>query len=215
MVNQILYDKEKQAILRAVLPEAEKYGFSIEVIQTAISDALLLPEILHLCFPRGVIDLVVYFVQQGTQQMTQELESIDLSDMKIRQRIHTSVKKRLEIDLPYKKLSKRAFSILALPMHAIDALKLLYQTSDEIWKSIKDTSLDGNFYSKRIILAGLYTSVRLVWLEDNSEGQQDSWIFLDKQIEHVMQFEQKKYKLKTWSENLPNPIAILAKYTDI
>ncbi len=69
---------------------------------------------------------------------------------------------RLEVDTPQKEVAQRAFAVLALPAYAQDALALLGKTVDEMWRAAGDTSTDGNYYSKRLILSGVYTSTRMV-----------------------------------------------------
>jgi ubiquinone biosynthesis protein COQ9 len=55
-----------------------------------------------------------------------------------------------------------------------------------------DTSDDANWYTKRAILAGVYSATTLYWLGDTSDGFEDTWSFLDRRIEGVMQFESLK-----------------------
>jgi hypothetical protein len=51
------------------------------------------------------------------------------------------------------------------------------------------TSDDLNWYSKRAILSGVYSSTVLYWLGDQSAGHAATWAFLDRRIEDVMRFE--------------------------
>jgi ubiquinone biosynthesis protein COQ9 len=49
-----------------------------------------------------------------------------------------------------------------------------------------------NWYSKRAILSGVYSSTVLYWLGDTSPGHAATWEFLDRRIDDVMQFEKVK-----------------------
>ncbi|MGB0960806.1 MAG: COQ9 family protein, partial [Halocynthiibacter sp.] len=45
-------------------------------------------------------------------------------------------------------------------------------------------------------LSAVYSSVLLFWLGDESEDHVDSWAFLDRRIENVMQFEKAKVAVR-------------------
>ena len=75
---------------------------------------------------------------------------------------------------------------------------MLWGTVDAIWTALGDTSDDINWYSKRTILSGVYSSTILFWLGDDSYDGQATWDFLDRRIENVMQFEKVK---ATFREN--------------
>ena len=80
---------------------------------------------------------------------------------------------------------RRALSYLALPRNAALGAKCLYRTVDAIWYAAGDTSTDYNFYTKRLLLAGVYASTLLFWLNDTSEGRAETWAFLDRRIAEV------------------------------
>ena len=56
---------------------------------------------------------------------------------------------------------------------------------DLIWHYAGDTSLDYNWYSKRILLSGVINSTQLHLLQDNSENFEDTWIFLESRLKDV------------------------------
>ena len=84
-------------------------------------------------------------------------------------------------------------------MYAADGAKAIWGTSDAIWNALGDTSEDVNWYTKRATLSGVYSSTVLYWLGDDSEDNEDTWAFLDRRIENVMQIE----KLKAQVNNSP------------
>ena len=57
---------------------------------------------------------------------------------------------------------------------------------DAIWHGIGDRSTDYNFYSKRLLLAGVLSSTLVFWLDDQSEGHEATWAFLERRIDEVM-----------------------------
>src|SRR4029077_14179482 len=94
--------------------------------------------------------------------------------------------------------ARRALALLALPLNAGLGLKLLYRTVDAMWYAAGDTSADFNFYTKRAILAGVYSSTLLYWLNDRAEGSEATWSFLDRRIDDVMKFEKFKDRVRNW-----------------
>jgi ubiquinone biosynthesis protein COQ9 len=106
--------------------------------------------------------------------------------MKVRERIATAVRLRLEQNLGEREAIRKGLTFLALPQHATLATKLLYRTVDAMWLAAGDRSTDYNFYTKRLLLAGVYSSTLLVWLDDQSDGLEKTWAFLERRIDNVL-----------------------------
>ncbi|MFP3386462.1 COQ9 family protein, partial [Tritonibacter sp. SIMBA_163] len=87
---------------------------------------------------------------------------------RVRDRVALAVRLRLEQNEQHQEALRRALSYLAMPQNAGLSLKLLYRTVDAIWIAAGDASSDYYFYSKRALLAGVYSSTLLYWLEDRS-----------------------------------------------
>lgn len=58
----------------------------------------------------------------------------------------------------------QAMSLQAAPQAAPAALKRLAEHVDDVWHAAGDTSADYNWYTKRALLAGVYTSTELYML---------------------------------------------------
>ena len=119
-----------------------------------------------------------------------------MESMKIRERIATGVMVKLRAQQAHKEAVRRALAQYNLPWHAADGLKALYDTCDTIWRAAGDTSTDWNFYSKRLLLSKVYMTTLYVWLDDESEHQEETEAFLHRRIEDVMQIQKAKFKLK-------------------
>ena len=81
-----------------------------------------------------------------------------------------------------------------------------------MWRAAGDTSTDFNFYSKRAILAGVYSATLLRWFNDSGEDEAATWAFLSDRIENVMQFEKFKAKLKEDMKELPSLSEFLSRF---
>jgi ubiquinone biosynthesis protein COQ9 len=106
--------------------------------------------------------------------------------MKVRERIAAAVRLRLEAMAPHREAVRRTVALHMLPLYAHHGLRSLYATVDAVWRGIGDTSTDFNFYTKRLLLAGVLSSTTLFWLNDRSEGHQATWGFLERRIGEVL-----------------------------
>src|SRR3546814_6744142 len=89
--------------------------------------------------------------------MVEEIERRDLAVLKIRERIAAAVRIRLEQNAADREAVRRRLSVLSMPQNGPLAAKLLYRTVDAIWYACGDTATDFNFYTKRALLAGVYS----------------------------------------------------------
>ena len=71
------------------------------------------------------------------------------------------------------------------PRNAYDALNQLMKTSNKIWEITGDTSSGRTFYSKRLILGGVYSSTLAYWLATETRSIDESERFLDKRLANV------------------------------
>jgi ubiquinone biosynthesis protein COQ9 len=143
--------------------------------------------------------------------MLEALASHDLAALKVRERIALAVRLRIEALAAHKPAARRAVQFLTLPQFAPEGARNLYRTVDAIWRGIGDTSTDFNFYSKRALLAAVYTTSLMRWFEDQSEDSRATWEFLDARIENVMQIEKAKAAAKRAIEKMPSPLSVLNK----
>ena len=212
MDHHKILETVKADILQVALADIAFEGFTDAVVNKAAQSAGIEPTELALAFPRGGIDLAIYFVRYGVDQMQAKLASLDIESMKIRERIKIAVQIRLEVDADHKEIARRAFNMLALPGNTKDAGACLAHTVDVMWRSTGDKSTDFNFYTKRATLAAVYSSTRLFWLNDDSTDAQDSWAFLDRRIDNVMQIEKGKAKFRELQKSLGDFLETLAKF---
>ena len=179
-----------------VAAEAAFEGFGRKALMTA-AERLALPRgEADRLFPGGALTVLEYLSTRSDQRMVEALERAGVESMKIRDRIKTAVRTRIGQHAGSKETARRALALLALPLNAPLALKLLYRTVDAMWYAAGDTSADFNFYTKRATLAGVYSSTLLYWLNDRSPGDEATWGFLDRRIDNVMSFEKLKGRFR-------------------
>lgn len=194
----------KQAVLDAALVHAAEDGFSERTLTRAATDAGVGAEMMLHLFPDGPASLVAFLSEQSDAELERRLAAQDLAGMKVRERIMTAVLTRLEILKPHKEVARRAAAFLMMPANAALGMKLVYQTVDAMWRAAGDTSTDFNFYTKRAILAGVYTTTLMRWFTDNTADESEARTFLDARIGNVMQFEKFKAEMKERTKDMPS-----------
>ncbi len=181
----------KDKLLEAMLPHVPFDGWSEAAFEAAVADSGLEPALARGICPRGAADLAAAYHKRGDDVMREGLEQANLQDMRFRDRIAHAVRLRLEAAQD-KELVRRGMTHFALPAYAPEGARLIWDTCDAIWTALGDSSRDLNWYTKRATLSGVYSSTVLFWLGDESEGHAETWAFLDRRIENVMQFEKVK-----------------------
>ena len=187
-------------LLAAALPHVAFDGWSETSLRAACQDLSITRQMAALACPRGAIDLAIRFHHDGDEAMQVVLQKTDINAMKIREKITFSVRARLDA-IRDKEAVRRGATLMALPQHAAEGAGLVWGTCDRIWSAIGDSSVDVNWYTKRLTLSSVYSATVLYWLGDNSPNHQDTWTFLDRRIENVMQFEKFKAQVNA------NPLA--------
>lgn len=187
-------DNVKAQLLDAALIHVAFDGWSKAAFDAAVTDAGVDTVVADALCPRGALDLAVAYHKQGDAAMVEAIANAPTDAMKIREKVAFALKSRLEH--ADKEAVRRGSTLFALPNHAAEGAGLIWGTADAIWTALGDTDRDGNWYSKRAILSGVYGSVVLYWLGDDSEGHVATWDFLDRRIENVMQIEKVKGQMR-------------------
>jgi ubiquinone biosynthesis protein COQ9 len=188
----------RDRLAEAVAAEAAFSGWSHAALRAAAEQVGAGADAERL-FPGGPVDVLVYLSERADQRTVEGLENAGVMSLKIRERIKLAVRLRIENTVGGKESVRRGLALLALPFNGPLALRLLYRTVDAVWYAAGDTSTDFNFYTKRAILAGVFSSTLLYWLNDRSEGNATTWSFLDRRIDDVMRFEKWKADLGSWT----------------
>lgn len=210
MASERPYDRDadRLALLEATLSHAAFDGWSQKAFDGGAKDAGIPVDRALNAFPGGVAELLAFYHEVEDREMLEAMARANVSDMRVRDRIAFAVKARLQRNMRHREAIKSACSFLAMPHNAALALRLLYRTVDAMWYGAGDTATDFNFYTKRALLAAVYSSTVLYWLNDKSAGAADSWAFLDRRIDEVMQVPRVLGKFSAVTKRLPNPFRV-------
>lgn len=195
--------QQRASLLEATLRHVPFDGWSWTSLDAGARDLGLAPGEAARLFPGGPLEVVRYFSSEADRRMLQALEEMDLASMKVREKIATAVRLRLETVAAHREAVRSGLSYFALPQNAASGLGCLYRTVDAIWYAAGDRSTDYNFYTKRALLSGVYSSTLLFWLNDKSEDFTATWAFLDRRIGEVLKVAGRMGKGVTAALSLP------------
>ena len=196
---------ERRAILDKALDHVPFDGWTERSLRQGAKEAGLDDTMARLAFPRGGADAIEFWSAETDREMAAALAGQNITDLKIRERIAAAVRWRLETLAPHREAVRRSLSYLSQPQHAGLGLRCLYRTVDEMWHAAGDTATDFNFYTKRGLLAGVYTSTMLFWLDDDSEDHAATWPFLDRRIADALRIPQISGRLRKIPAAIPRP----------
>jgi len=196
-------DEARLPLLAAMMVHVPFDGWTKRALDQAAADVGVTPEFAELAFPGGAEDVLDLHLKIADGKMMTALDALDLPSMKIRDRITTAIRVRLEQNVEHREAIRRGQSLLALPPNVGAGAKALWRMCDLMWQAAGDTSTDHNWYTKRMILAGVYLTTLSIWLDDDSEGFAETWAFLDRRIDNVMQIEKAKWEIRKVTETMP------------
>lgn len=176
----------QEKIIHEALKDIVFDGLSWDVIVRASEKSGYDADVALSVFPDKVTSFLTSFSDLIDKQMMDKLKSVPALDMKVRERIRHAVWIRFEILEPYKEMLRLSLSHWMNPMKKPAGMKMVWSTSDKIWKWAGDTATDYNKYTKRGLLSGVITATMLVWINDKTQGHQKTADFLDRRIDNVL-----------------------------
>jgi len=189
----------RDRLAEAIAQEAAFSGWTRGAMRDA-ADRIGAGDDVRRLFPGGPTDVLSHLSRRADERTVEQMEK-EAGELRTRDRIALGVKLRIQNTVGGKESVRRGLALLALPFNGPLAFRMLYRTTDAIWHAAGDKSTDFNFYSKRALLGGVFSSTVLYWLNDRSEGDQATWDFLARRIDDVMRFEKLKADVTSWKPN--------------
>ena len=157
------------------------------------------------------MDMIEAWITSVDQAMEAEWPQERLAELKIRERIRELVAFRLKAVEDIDEAVRRAIAVMAMPQNGPRALQIGWRSADIMWRLAGDTATDYNHYTKRAILAGIYSATLAYFINDDSEGKEKTYAFLDRRIDGVMRFEKAKAKFTGRDVELPSLTRFLGR----
>jgi len=207
--------EQRDKLIAAAMPHVPFDGWSVTALRAGARDLGLPDGDVEELFPGGVRQAVRHFSHWADRRMLAALGEVDLTELRIREKVALAVELRLKVLEPHREAVRRGLSWLAMPQNAMLGTRLLCRTVDDIWHAIGDRSVDFSFYTKRGLLAGVVGSTTLFWLDDDSEDGAETSAFLERRIGDVMKIQGARRRAEDLKGphglrgGTPNPFRIL------
>jgi ubiquinone biosynthesis protein COQ9 len=201
----------KDALLEAMLPDVTFDGWSLVTLRAGARTLGLDDSEMLQLFPEGPGEAALWLDDWADRRMLAALEQMDLSALKVRERVAAGVAARLDALAPHREAVRRAIALKATPFGALRAARIVYRTVDAIWYAAGDTATDFNFYTKRSLLAAVYGPTVLYWLNDRSEGAADTHEFLRRRLAEIMKLPQLGQRIRKAAKRATAPLHIFRR----
>ena len=200
-------EEQRDRLLEAALVHIPFDGWSRRSLFAGAADLGLEPGVARRLFPRAGDDMLVHVERWADRQMLARVAPLD--DLRVRERIAKLVRTRLEALGPHREAMRRATAARLLPSNGVAACGSLWRTVDLMWSAAGDDARDASYYTKRSLLAAVWTGTFFYWLEDRSEDYTETWSFLERRIANVMQIGQLRARLDDFLQGFGrlNPMA--------
>lgn len=169
-------------LLMALLRHVPFDGWSDDAFRKTADGKHITLADLMVAFPAGAPDALRAFAVWAERQMLARLSKHKLIQLKVRERVTLGVRLWLEVMAPHREAVRAAMHSAWKPGRTALGIKNLARVCDTIWYEAGDNSTDFNYYTKRLLLGGVFASTLIFWLQDNSAGFESTWKFLDARI---------------------------------
>jgi ubiquinone biosynthesis protein COQ9 len=207
----IVKEDFRLAILDAALAHIPFDGWTLGALEAGAVDAGY-PKIDAVrAFPDGPAEAAQFHSEVADRNMVAAFIEMETMPLRTKEKVAALVRLRLEGVAGQKEAVRLGFGLLSRPQNATRGLRALAKTADEIWTAVGDQSSDFNWYTKRGLVAAVYVSTVSYWLDDTSEGSQETWAFLDRRLDDAMRFPKKAAELfDKLRNNVPRSDGIFA-----
>ena len=152
-----------------------------------------------LMFEQGFAEILTHYNDLNNQKLLESLNNLDLSASGFRDKISIAI--FLKLTSQNKDFLKKVSSFYLKPSNIKLGMDHAWANVDFIWSWAGDKSIDYNFYSKRIILEGIYLYCLRFYIKDTSENNIDTKHFVHNSVHKTVDTLTKVKKFKF--SNLP------------
>mmetsp|Transcript_28084 Transcript_28084/g.40005 ORF Transcript_28084/g.40005 Transcript_28084/m.40005 type:complete len:272 (+) Transcript_28084:31-846(+) len=195
-----IYDDDEKEMRRLILDAAilnvSMLGWTDDSIAKAINDVgKLNGPLAHGIFTRGAYDLLEHFLEKKrahvfalVNQQKETTESTDFHDTSSlsseEKYLIAGMEAHFEYLSPYLSSWPSALAVLADPRYALDTVKIVGSTVDDLCFLAGMQSSRGDWYKERLLVLSIYTSSELFLLTDHSSNFEETRAFIRRNISY-------------------------------
>jgi ubiquinone biosynthesis protein COQ9 len=195
---------ERDAAIEAMLPHIPFDGWTKRALKAGVRDAGMPADEADLLFPLGAVDMIETFSDLADRRMEAGAESL-VRETRLPARVRAVIALRLEQNRAHKEAIRRALAVLAFPRNTKAAAAVTARTVDAILHRAGDRSADFSWYTKRAILAAIYSTTLLYWLHDASEDDAATLEFLDRRLSGLGRVRRIRGRVDKFFDKFPRP----------
>ncbi|CAF2257286.1 unnamed protein product [Brassica napus] len=197
------FEEEQARVLSASLRHVARLGWTEEAMMAGSRDVGVSPSIVG-SFSRKEAALVEYFMDECLQLLVDRVDSgLDLQNLIPSERISKLIRVRLEMQVPYISKWPQALSIQAHPVNVPTSFKQRAMLVDEMWHAVGDGASDLDWYVKRTVLGGVYSTTEIYMLTDDSPAEyRETWEFLDDRVKDAFDLKKSIQEAKYFAQDI-------------
>ena len=192
--------KKRQVVLRFAKEFISENGLTKNCLENISKKYGLNTDETDLLFPQGNIDLIKFALEQLNNDLEVYCKQIDLIRLPIHKRIRKVLLSKISLMNKDKLFYRSIFLNLLIPKKNFSLSSQLYNSVDQLWFIAGDSSTDFNFYTKRLILSGIYSRVMLFFFNNNNQEELEN--ILDESLKRVSKIPEIKSKLNIFNDYL-------------
>ena len=193
--------KKRQVVLNFAKEFVSENGLTKNCLENISKKYGLNTDETDLLFPQGNIDLIKFALEQLNNDLEVYCRQIDLIRLPVHKRIRKILLSKISLMNKDKIFYRSIFLNLLIPKKNFSLSSQLYNSVDQLWFIAGDSSTDFNFYTKRLILSGIYSRVMLFFFNNNNQEELEN--ILDESLKRVSKIPEIKSKLKIFRDFLP------------
>ena len=136
-------------------------------------------------FENNLVNTIKAFNDYLDDKMEDSFSKTKKNKQRTPEKIKSLILNRISASLDFKDGIVSSLGFMSLPQNSKPSLKMLYNTCDRIWRVSGDQSTDFSFYTKRLILSGVYSSTLMYWIQDDTGDLKNTEDFLNRRLEDV------------------------------
>ena len=203
--------KKRLEILRFAKIFVTENGFNNSTFKIISNKSKLDINEIEILFPEGNSDLIKFALEQLNIDLEDSCKKIDLIRLPVNKRIRKILLLKFSLMQKEKFFYKNIFSSLLIPKKNIFVPMQLYKSIDQIWFIAGDKSTDFNFYTKRLILGGIYIRIVLFFFNNNDQVELES--ILDANLRRVSKIPEIKSKINIFKDSFPKIIKFVKNFS--
>lgn len=191
-LSDLPLDELRLALAEELATAAVFDGWTAEAAEAAGAVHGVSADLARAAFGDGAMAMIDAWIAAIDARMAEALPREELAKFPVRERIRRLVEFRIDAVAGREEALRRALAIMAMPANLAHGVRLGWRSADVMWRLAGDTASDYNHYTKRAMLAGIYSATLAVLVDDRSDGKADTRAFLSRRIDGVMRFEKAK-----------------------